>query len=288
MQSDAEEQRERSETTIPPVHLLVEGLVAAIVGPLRLMGGIAAAMLPSRLWPRLDAWVPASACAAPAAIVTIFAAGAIGFPGFFRHAEAQSSSTTAAAFDAVERQVTGRGPRVPDIAMAAPLAISSLSLFTFLFLTPTGWLTAYLAVSGVVRAASAALDDPFGDPILTGFDAGIRRLTASVRARRARRAREALEGPEVPDRALRGAAAGFVDAELVIVASRPKPDWTPGTVVVSTDAFYRIGAPVERMLPQGLRTLYPLTRYADLQVIRRSVEYDMPRIEDSRLPASDD
>ena len=46
----------------------------------------------------------------------------------------------------------------------------SLSIFTFLLLTPTGWLTLYLIGSGGVRAAAGWFDDPVGDPILTGLD----------------------------------------------------------------------------------------------------------------------
>lgn len=100
---------------------------------------------------------------------------------------------------------------------------SSLSLFTFIFLTPAGWASTYLGISGTLRGIAAAIDDPFGDPILTGVDAILLHGARRSRAHLSRRQRESLEGPDVPDRVVRGSHIGIVAAELVIVSARRKP-----------------------------------------------------------------
>ena len=47
--------------------------------------------------------------------------------------------------------------------------------------------------------------------------------------------------------------------------------------VFTADGCYRLGEPVEQTIAGRLRTLYPLTAHDDLEVIRRSVRYDLPR-----------
>ena len=64
--------------------------------------------------------------------------------------------------------------------------------------------------------------------------------------------------------------------ELVVVASRQKPGWERGVFVITPDAWYRLGEPIDREMPAGLRTLYPLTELRDLEVRRKSVEYTLP------------
>ena len=84
---------------------------------------------------------------------------------------------------------------------------------------------------------AAWFEDPIGDPILTGLDEIVWRTARRVRTAGVRRSREALEGPEICDRVVTATAAGMADCDLVIVASRPKPDWEPGTVVFTADAL---------------------------------------------------
>jgi hypothetical protein len=99
-----------------------------------------------------------------------------------------------------------------------------------------------------------------------------RKCSASTRA-----AREAVEGPEVADRIVTASAAGIPDCDFVVVSSRRKPDWERGLAVFTDDGCYRLGEPVEQTIAGRLRTLYPLTAHDDLEVIRRSVRYDLPR-----------
>jgi len=55
----------------------------------------------------------------------------------------------------------------------------------------------------------------------------------------------------VPDRLVTGPAAGIPDAELVVVASRQKPGWERGVFVITPDAWYRLGEPIDRLQPEG-------------------------------------
>src|SRR5205814_7511186 len=136
--------------------------------------------------------------------------------------------------------------------------VNGLSVFTFLLLTPPGWATMYLGLSGIARAAGAWLDDPHGDFLLTLADAGLTRSWRDRQARKSREAHEALEGPDVPDRVVPGTQVGLPEAQLVIVASRRKPGWDAGTVVLTDGPSYRVGTIVERTMHGRLRTLYPL------------------------------
>jgi hypothetical protein len=97
---------------------------------------------------------------------------------------------------------------------------AGLSIFTFLLLTPEGWVTMYLGGSGAVRMGAAWFDDPVGDPILTALDEIGWRTRRRLRTRMARRSRESLEGPEIPDRLVSGTAAGIAGCDLVVVVSR--------------------------------------------------------------------
>ena len=203
-----------------------------------------AALLPRRWWPDLQPRVPVSAAVIPSAIASFLLAGLIGIPAYFEFLFANRDF----------------GP-----------------LIFFLFVsTPVGMFCAYLAVTGAFRGAAAALGDKYGDPVLSAVDAVLHRALGARRERRRHELRERLEGPVVRDRILSGAAAGIPDAVFVVVASRQKPDWSQGTFVAAADQWYRIGAPIQRDTPGGLRTLYPLFTAGELDVIRRSVQYDWP------------
>ena len=86
----------------------------------------------------------------------------------------------------------------------------------------------------------------------------------------------ALAGPEVADHIEEAGRFGLSGADLVVVASRPKPEWTPGTVLDCGGRWLRVGPAVERTLPVGLRTLYPLVEAPGTEVFRRIVRYDLP------------
>jgi hypothetical protein len=242
----------------------------------RRIAGVAAAMLPARVWPALDLHVPATSSAFAAGLLTLFAGAAIGIPGFLHHATAQASLNTNAMLEAAVR------PDIADddVTTAMPVAATSLSLFTFLLLTPAGWATTYLGLTGLVRTVGAAFDDPRGDLILGILDTAWRRTTGAVHDHRTRAHRERLEGPVVPDRIVPGPRVGLADSDLVIVASRLKEGWDVGTVVLTDGATYRVGPIVERIIAGRLRTLYPLTEHKDLEVFRRAVRYELPHREE--------
>jgi hypothetical protein len=231
---------------------------------------IPATLLPHRLWRRLPSWLPVGAAGFLAGILTLLAGMAVGIPGFLAHAGANVSMANQGVLDAAMRDPTIGYDR----GMVS--GFGALSIFTFLLLTPLGWLTLYLVGSGGIRAGAAWFDDPIGDPILTGIDHVVWRRRDRYAARHAQQTRAALEGPETPDRVVSSATAGIPGCDMVIVTARRKPGWERGVVMYTDDACYRIGDPVERTIAGNLRTLYPLTEHTDLEAIRKSVNYQLP------------
>jgi hypothetical protein len=236
------------------------------------VAGIAAAMLPARLWPDLDEHLPVTESAFPASLLTFLAGAAVGIPGFLNHATAQAGINTQAMLDAA----TSAAPGAQYVDSSMSVGMTSLSLFTFLLLTPQGWATMYLGLTGFVRTVAAGFDDPRGDLVLTLVDAGMVRTFQNRQARKRRVNREALEGSEVPDRVVPGSQVGLPGADIVVVASRRKSDWDAGTVVITSRSVYRVGDIVERTIHGKLRTLYPLTEHKDFEVFRRTVRYEVP------------
>lgn len=232
------------------------------------LGAMLGALLPVRRWRSLPASFPMESAAFACGLLTLFAGAAVGIPGFLEHAHATASLGLDAALDHMNKTEVYRG----DLVMG----YTGLSVFTFLLLTPKGWLTLYLAGTGALRAGGAWFDDPIGDPVLTAIDAGIVRARDRGRARLARASREAREGPEIPDRVVSSSAAGIPDCDLVIVSSRRKTGWEPGVAVFTAGACYRLGDPVEQTIAGRLRTLYPLTEHKDFEAIRKSVHYELP------------
>lgn len=231
---------------------------------------MAAALLPHRHWRRLPARFPMESAAFASGLATLLAGAAVGIPGFLEHAHATSSLGLDAELSRVFHD--------PDAGYRQGLVqgFTGLSIFTFLLLTPKGWVTLYLMIGGGVRAAAAWFDDPIGDPLLTAVDAAVSSGHVRRRDRQARTARETQEGPEVPDRVVTGSAAGMPGADLVVVSSRRKEGWERGVAVLTQEACYRIGEPEERTIAGRLRTLYPLTEHRDHEAIRKSVRYDLP------------
>jgi hypothetical protein len=234
------------------------------------LGAMAASLLPHRLWPRLPAAFHMGPAAFGSGVITLFAGLAIGLPGFLEHAHA----TTSLGLDAELHKVFSD----PNAGYSQGMVqgFSALSIFTFLLLTPKGWITMYCVAGGVLRMAAAWFDDPIGDPILTGVDAVLFARRTKRRERRERETRLALEGPELPDRLVSGHSAGIADCDFVIVSSRRKAGWDYGTVLITADACYRVGEPVEQTIAGHLRTLYPLTEHKDFEAFRRPVRYELP------------
>jgi hypothetical protein len=248
----------------------VRGYVEYMMAAARGLVAVGCAMLPRRYWPVLDEFFPVTEAAAPSGILTIVLAAAIGIPGFLHHAKAESDAHA----DAVAAAL-GTPDTVANRQFLS--GVNGLALFTFLLVTPAGWATMYLGLTGLVRSAGAWFDDPHGDFLLTLADAALVRSRRDRMTRNARVAREALEGPEVADRLVPGSQAGLPDAELVIIASRRKAGWDAGTVLLTDGPSYRVGTIVERTMHGRLRTLYPLTEHKDFEAFRRTVRYDLPR-----------
>lgn len=216
------------------------------------------------------------------ALVTMVAGGVAGARGFIDYARAAASAANDATWELAARQIRGEIPPDVEITTAGPVAISALSLVAFLFFTPLGLFSLYLAASGAVRLVSAWVDDPFGDPILTGLDRLLNRTGRRMTESHRRRARERAEGPEVPDRLFTGEWAGMPDVTCVVVSSRRKAGWTRGVFVITSGPWYTLGEPFDLELPEGLRTVYPLREQTTNEVLREGVRYELPRLETAR------
>jgi len=208
-----------------------------------------------------------------AAIATLLTGFVIGVIGFLRFAQEAASANNTLMLEIAGRQASGtlKG----DITGAAPVALTMLSSLAFAIGTPLGWLSTYLVVTGLVRSVAAAVGERRGDPIVGSTRRLIARWRRRRRESRAVATLAALAGPEVADRIVGGERFGLI-ADLVIVASRPKPEWTAGTVLDCGGRWLRVGEAVERTLPVGLRTLYPLVEMREVEVFRRVVRYDLP------------
>jgi hypothetical protein len=241
-------------------------LLDALTFPLAMV----AALLPQRHWSKLPGSFRMETAAFAAGVVTLFAGAAVGIPGFLEHATANTSL-------AIDSQLTeaARNARA-GYSQGLSQGFAGLSIFTFLLLTPKGWLTSYLIGTGGVRMGAAWFGDPVGDPVLTGIDAILWSRRVKRKALREVRTRLELEGPEFADRVVSSEKAGIPGCDFVIVSSRAKPGWARDVVVYTPEACYRIGDPVERVVAGNLRTLYPLTEHTDLEAVRKSVHYDMP------------
>lgn len=257
----------------------VRGLPDATVNALRWVAAIPAAALPKRRWPRLEGQIPVSEAAPLSALVTILLGAAIGIPGFIEHTTAQVSRNNQLILDEAQKEAArpeGEEKLSPRDWGRMFVNASSLSLFTFILLTPAGWMSTYLGVSGMWRGIASLVDEPFGDPILTGIDALFTHRYRTARTRTEIRQREALEGPEVPDRIVQGAHAGIPGADLVVVSSRRKTHWDVGTVVDTGERWFRVTAIEERTIAGRLRTLYALREHNDFEAFRRRVQYTIP------------
>lgn len=254
----------------------VTGFIAFMANAVRGALGIVAAMLPARWWPWLDRYVPATACAPVAGILTLAAASLIGLFGFLAYAKQLSSDNLDAGW-AVAQQNPQHDDKIGIFLRSGPMAFTAFALPLFLFTTPLGLFSLYFAVSGALRSIAPVIEGAgFGDPLLTAIDKLVLGGARRGRARVEQMQREELEGPALPDRIMSAAQLGIAQADFVIVASRPKPDWDKGTVVLTGDGAYRVGTIEERTIAGRLRTLYPLTAHTDHEAFRRVVRYELP------------
>ncbi|MDP3716956.1 MAG: hypothetical protein Q8T13_04220 [Acidobacteriota bacterium] len=238
------------------------------------LGALAVSLLPRRHWRAFDQ-LPLHVMAPVAGVLTSVAGAALGIRGFFDYLERMRGSAAGSIIAVAQQQITGGLPETAAVS-AVPSTVWMVAPVAFAFFTPLGLFSIYLVGSGLARAVSGWIDEPFGDPILTAIDSLIRRLRGTAVTRTAERERLAAEGADEPDRRYPAAWADLPGADFVIVAARRKAGWTPGTFVITDEGWFTLGQSFDRPTPNGLRTIYPLTVLQTLEVLRKGVPYDMP------------
>jgi hypothetical protein len=233
---------------------------------------IPCALLPKRYWQSFD--LPMANMAPVSSWVTMIGGFVVGVPGYFAYLEGLRNVRAASILEISKAQVAGTLPETEAVS-AIPSVIYMTAPLQFM-LTPLGLLAAYMVLSGLTRVVSSLIDEAHGDPLLTGVDALWRKLFTTQQQRSVRVAREQLERMDEPDRRYNGEWAGLAGVDFVIVAARRKPEWTKGTWVITDDGWFVLGEPFDRPMPNGLRTVYPLTAQTTLEVVRKSVPYQFP------------
>lgn len=225
---------------------------------LELIVALPFALLPRRHWQSID--LPIANVIAASSLLTLLMGAGLGVSGFFAH---------------MSRALQPREFTPPPFMLAVFLG--------YVFFTPRGLLSSYLVFSGLARAAASWTGEPFGDPILTGIDSLARRFFTKQQQRTVREARAKLEKSDEPDRRYDGEWAGLTNVDFVIVAARRKPNWTRGTWVITDDGWFVLGEPFDRPMPNGLRTIYPLTAQTTLEPVRKSVPYVLPPLRPNKV-----
>ena len=218
----------------------------------------------------------------PAAVTTALGGFFIGGFGFIHFVRQVASDNNDLMLEVARRQNAGTIGGAP-VTTAGPVGMTAIAPIAFVIGTPIGALSAYLMITGLVRIIAGVVREPVGDPIVHGSIRLARWLRADRTQRREAAAREVQEGPEVADRLVSAARLAIDGAELVVVASRRKDEWIEGTILDCGDRYFRVGFAVDRMLPGGLRTLYPLRAQPDAGVFRRLVRYDLPMLVSDRV-----
>lgn len=232
-------------------------------------------LLPRRYWQSMDLPVPNMATAS--AFITLFLGFGLGIRGYMNYLELlRTTSKGVSIYEIAERQNQGTLPSSAAVS-AIPSGLAMTAPFAFALFTPLGLVATYLVISSFARLMASYTGEPFGDPILTGADALARRTVKRQRQRSASATRERLEGADEPDRLYDGEWANVPDATYVVVAARRKPGWTKGTWIITPDGWFTLGEPFDRPMPQGLRTVYPLTlQTTTADVLRKGVSYELP------------
>jgi len=244
---------------------------------------VVAGVAPRRYWPSLERHLPMRRAAAVSALAALVAGFFYGFGGFMTFATQLASANN----DWMLAKLTGPSPASDDVALV-PYGVSVLTLFIYLFLTPRGLFSLYVTGSGFLRALAAYVDDPFGDPILTGVDWTVTTLFRKNRDERRQIARTRLEGNDAPDVLRTGEWAGLPDVDYVVLSARRKDEWTAGAVILTSTDWYRLGVPFDKQTPAGLRTAYPLKKMDTVEVVRRGIQYELQRLRGTQRPHTTD
>jgi hypothetical protein len=224
-------------------------------------------MAPRRYWSAWETYLPVPQATIASAVATAATGCLTGFEGFLSYAQRANAVVAGAILSSPS------APTESDLMAYGPTAF-----LAFLFFTPLGWLSLYLVASGAARAVGAVTDAPFGDPALTLIDWVVRHQRRERRARHERQTREEAEGPVVADLVVLPAALNMRGSDVIVVAARRKQGWERDAFVVDGEVTYRIGSPVDRHYPVGLRRLYPLTRETSIEALRRWVRYELPAV----------
>ena len=241
---------------------------------------IPCALLPKRYWQSFD--LPMANMAPVSSWMTMLGGFVIGIPAYFAFLDRLRQAKSASILDIAKLQVAGKLPETADVS-AIPSALYATAPLAFAFFTPIGLFCTYLVLSGFVRVVASYVDEAHGDPVLSGADWLGRRLFTSRQQRTVRVERARLERTDEPDRRYDGEWAGLTGVDFVIVSARRKPGWAKGTWVTTDDGWFVLGEPFDRPMPNGLRTIYPLTAQTTLEAIRKSVPYELPPLRKAKL-----
>ena len=239
------------------------------------------ALLPKRYWQSFD--LPVANVAVLSAFLVMAAGFILGVPGYFYYLARLQGVTGLSLLEVGKLQVEGKLPETAEVGFT-PIGLYATAPISFAFFTPLGLFCMYLILSSFFRLAAAYVDETHGDPLLTLGDTVITRLFTKQQVRKVRVAREKLEGADEPDRRYDGEWAGLPGVDFVVVSVRRKPGWTKGTWVITPDGWYVLGEPFDRPMPNGLRTVYPLTLQNTLEAVRKSVQYELPPMRPSKTP----
>jgi hypothetical protein len=239
--------------------------------------GVFRCFLPRRYWDDMRRGAVISV------ILTLCAGTIIGLKGLLAYVSGPAAQGARAAI-AVGSSGGIAGHDQTAQMSAALQGMPLISALAFFLFTPTGWLADYLFLSALFRGITLAVDNPWGDPLLTAIDHVVSGKREQKRAQTEAEARELAEGPVVPDQILECRKFAGKEADFVVVSSRRKEGWTLATTVVANGVRLRLGEPLEKTLEGKLRTCYPLKVIRDLQVDRRMVHYKWPK----DAPALDD
>ena len=249
-------------------------MLSELAGIVRWILALFAGIAPRALWPSLERHLPLRSAAATSGLVTLLAGFFYGFGGFMTFA-----TTLAAANNDWMMARLGGPPAAGDAAVGlVPYGMSVLTLFIYLFFTPRGLFSTYVVVSGTLRAIAAYLDDPHGDPVLSAVHWAATGMWTKNREERRQIARERLEGRDAPDVLQTGAWAGVPDSDYVVLAARRKAEWSAGAIILTTEDWYKLGVPFDIQTLAGMRTAYPLKKMETVEVVRRGILYELPRM----------
>jgi hypothetical protein len=238
------------------------------------IGALLVCAAPRRVWDRIDPRFPLRRAAVAAGVLTLAVGFFFGFDQFLKYGMRRADVNNTWMISQLSKPA---GPADDKLGLL-PYGMSMLALPMFLLFTPAGLLSLYLCTSGAARAISATVDDPRGDPMISLVHWLATTTRAKNRKERKQIARTRLEGADGPDILRTGEWAELHDVDFVVLSVRRKPEWDAGAIVMTSSDWYRLGVAYDMETPAGLRTVYPLTKMDTVEVVRRGIRYELPRL----------